>query len=48
MLISDAHIHVGRYYRMKDAEKFDREDCYYEPKLVAEVLKSCGVSEFVI
>ena len=47
MLISDAHIHVGRYYRMKDAEKFDREDCYYEPKLVAEVLKACGVSEFI-
>ena len=43
----DAHIHVGRYYRMKNAEAFDRDDYYYEPKLMAEVLKACGVSEFI-
>ena len=31
-MICDAHIHVGRYYRMTDAEAFDRSDFYYEPK----------------
>ena len=42
-MICDAHIHVGRYYRMTDAEAFDRSDFYYEPKVVADVLKRCGV-----
>ena len=44
-MICDAHIHVGRYYRMTDAEAFDRSDFYYEPKVVADVLKRCGVDE---
>lgn len=47
MKICDAHIHVGRFYRLKDPESFSREDFYYEPKMVAQVLKSCGVSEFI-
>ena len=38
-MICDAHIHVGRYYRMTDAETFVRSDFYYEPKVVADVLK---------
>ena len=42
-----AHIHVGRYYRMANAATFDRSDFYYEPKVVANALKSCGVSEFI-
>lgn len=46
-MICDAHIHVGRYYRMTDAEAFDRSDFYYEPKVVADVLKRCGVDEFI-
>ncbi len=46
-MICDAHIHVGRYYRMTDAETFDRSDFYYEPKVVADVLKRCGVDEFI-
>jgi len=47
MMICDAHIHVGRYYRLTDPDTFDRSDFYYEPKVVAEVLKSCGVDEFI-
>ena len=43
----DAHIHVGRYYRMTNAEVFDRRDFYYEPKIVAEVLKRCDMDEFI-
>lgn len=46
-MICDAHIHVGRYYRMTDAKTFDRSDFYYEPKVVADVLKRCGVDEFI-
>ena len=46
-VICDAHIHVGRYYRMTDAATFDRSDFYYEPKVVADVLKRCGVEEFI-
>ena len=46
-MICDAHIHVGRYYRMTDAAIFDRSDFYYEPKVVADVLKRCGVDEFI-
>ena len=46
-MICDAHIHVGRYYRMTDAATFDRSDFYYEPKVVADVLKRCGVDEFI-
>ena len=46
-MICDAHIHVGRYYRMTDATTFDRSDFYYEPKVVASVLKRCGVDEFI-
>lgn len=42
-MICDAHIHVGRYYHMTDAEAFDRSGFYYEPKVVADVLKLCGV-----
>lgn len=38
-MICDAHIHIGWYYRMTDAEAFDRSDFYYEPKVVADVLK---------
>lgn len=38
-MICDAHIHIGRYYRMMDATTFDRSDFYYEPKVVADVLK---------
>lgn len=45
--VCDAHVHVGRFYRMTHAETFDRDDFYYEPKVVAEVLKACGVSEFI-
>lgn len=45
--VCDAHVHVGRFYRMTHAETFDRDDFYYEPKVVAEVLKSCGVNEFI-
>ena len=33
-MICDAHIHVGRYYRMTDAATFARSDFYYEPKVV--------------
>lgn len=39
-MICDAHIHVRRYYRMTDTAIFDRSDFYYEPKVVADVLKS--------
>lgn len=46
-MICDAHIHVGRYYRMADATTIDRSDFYYEPKVVASVLKRCGVDEFI-
>ena len=46
-MLCDAHIHVGRYYRMANAATFDRSDFYYEPKVVANALKSCGVSEFI-
>ena len=46
-MICDAHIHVGRYYRLANPETFDRSDFYYEPKIVAEVLKRCGVDEFI-
>ena len=46
-MICDAHIHVGRFYRMMDATVFDRSDFYYEPKVVADVLKRCGVDEFI-
>lgn len=46
-MICDAHIHVGRYYRMKNVETFEREDFYYEPKLVVDILKACGVNEFI-
>jgi len=46
-MICDAHIHVGWYYRMTDATTFDRSDFYYEPKVAADVLKRCGVDEFI-
>ena len=46
-MICDAHIHVGRYYRLVDAETLDRSDFYYEPKVVADVLKRCGVDDFI-
>ena len=46
-MICDAHIHVGRYYRLIDSETFDRSDLYYEPRVVAETLKRCGVDEFI-
>lgn len=45
--ICDAHVHVGMFYRLRNPETYDRGDFYYEPKLLAEVLKSCGVSEFI-
>ena len=32
---------------MTDAATFDRSDFYYEPKVVADVLKRCGVDEFI-
>ena len=32
---------------MTDAEAFDRSDFYDEPKVVADVLKRCGVDEFI-
>ena len=43
-MICDAHIHVGRYYRLTDAETFDRSDFYYEPRVVADVLKANAAS----
>ena len=46
-VICDAHIHVGRFYRMTNAATFDRGDFYYEAKVVADVLKRCGVDEFI-
>ena len=46
-MICDAHVHVGRFYRLTDAATFDRSDFYYEPKVVADVLKRCGVDEFI-
>lgn len=46
-MICDAHIHVGRFYRMTNAATFDRSDFYYEPNVVADVLKRCGVDEFI-
>ena len=46
-MICDAHIHVGRYYRIMDAATFECNDFYYEPKVVASVLKRCGVDEFI-
>lgn len=46
-MLCDAHIHVGRYYRLSYAATFGRSDFYYEPKVVADVLKRCGVSEFI-
>jgi len=46
-MLCDAHIHVGRYYRLTNPDTFDRSDFYYEPKVVAETLKSCGVDEFI-
>ena len=32
---------------MTNAETFERSDFYYEPKIVADVLKRCGVGEFI-
>ena len=32
---------------MTNAATFDRSDFYYEPKVVADVLKRCGVDEFI-
>ena len=46
-MICDAHIHVGRYYRLTNPETFDRSDFYYEPRVIAETLKRCGVDEFI-
>ena len=46
-MLCDAHIHVGRYYRLDNCDTFDRSDFYYEPQVVAETLKSCGVDEFI-
>ena len=46
-MICDAHIHVGRYYRLANPETFERSDFYYEPKVVAEVLKRCEVDDFI-
>ena len=46
-MICDAHIHVGWYYRMTDATTINRSDFYYEPKVVASVLKRWGVDEFI-
>jgi hypothetical protein len=47
VLICDSHIHVGRYYRLTNPETFDRSDFYYEPRVIAETLKCCGVDEFI-
>lgn len=46
-MICDAHVHVGWFYRLTNPDTFDRSDFYYEPKVVAEVLKVCGVYEFI-
>ena len=46
-MICDAHIHVGRYYRMINVTTFDRSDFYYDPKVVAALLKRCEVDEFI-
>ena len=46
-MICDAHIHVGRYYRLTSPEAFDRSDFYYEPRVIAKTLKRCGVDEFI-
>lgn len=46
-MICDAHIHVGRYYRLVNPETYDRSDFYYEPRVIAETLKRCGVDEFI-
>ena len=43
----DSHVHVGRYYRMVNAAEFERGDFYYEPKVVVDTLKRCGVDEFI-
>ena len=47
LMLCDAHVHVGRFYRLTNAATFDRSDFYYEPKVVADVLKRCGVDEFI-
>lgn len=46
-MICDAHVHVGRFYRLTNPDTFDRSDFYYEPKVVADTLKACGVDEFI-
>ena len=46
-MICDAHVHVGWFYRLTNPATFDRSDFYYEPKVVAETLKACGVDEFI-
>ena len=46
-MICDAHIHVGRYYRLTNSATFDRGEFYYEPRVMADVLKRCGVDEFI-
>lgn len=46
-MICDAHVHVGWFYRLTNPDTFDRSDFYYEPKVVAEALKDCGVDEYI-
>ncbi len=46
-MIGDAHVHVGWFYRLTNPDTFDRSEFYYEPKVVAETLKACGVDEFI-
>lgn len=46
-MVCDAHVHVGRFYRMINVETFEDVDFYYEPRIVAETLKACGVDEFI-
>lgn len=47
MRICDAHVHVGRFYRMDNPDGFVRSEYYYAPTVIAEVLKTCGVDEFI-
>ena len=46
-MVCDTHVHVGRFYRMINVETFEDVDFYYEPRIVAETLKACGVDEFI-
>lgn len=46
-MVCDAHVHVGQYYRTKQGAGSERMDFYYEPRVVADVLKRFGVDEFI-